>query len=349
MNLIKFSVIIFSSIFLISCGNYRNVSYYNDPIYGRPDNNSITQQSNNQSYYKNYFDSKSNEFKNKLSSINDSINTNQTDNKNSIKKPWGSNVTKTDIYFVDNFSWNNGFYSHFNNFYPYRNHLYRPYSYYGYGNFGFYNNYYNPFFYDPMIPFYDYYSPYRFYGFGFRPGLGYYNGYYNYRYNNYGYSNLSRSDYLSNNNYYPNRVLMADNRGSKNYTYNRNSKSESNSDKTSNSGKSNTSNNSSLIRRLNMGRTYFAPQYPSSRNSYNDPNLNQKNNLKADADSKNKRNQIPNYNNYNSKNYSSRSYPSNNYNYNSNSSNYSGRSSYSSGSSSRSSGSSRSSSSGRRN
>ena len=70
--------------------------------------------------------------------------------------------------------WNNGFYSHFNNFYTHRNHLYRPYSYYGYGNFGFYNNYYNPFFYDPMIPFYDYYSPYRFYGFGFRPGLGYY-------------------------------------------------------------------------------------------------------------------------------------------------------------------------------
>jgi len=353
INICKKIFLLFLFSYIISCGNYRSVSFYdNDPIYGASDKISNLQKVKTNSVYKNYFNLKSKEYiipdkKDEFdSSYNDSIADNTFDYQNqySVKDPLGTNVKKTEVFIINN---NPSGYIPYNYSVPF-NYNFRynsfPYSYYndfGYYNYRF-NNFYDPFYFNFHNPYII--NPYGYSGYGFAS-------------NYYGYNNHYMNPYFSNRNenyYSGNRVRVSDNRGSKNYR-SLNKKNELNNLNTREDSKSQTSNNlnknnKSITKRINVGRTYIIPKIPSFQNEYNSIRAN-----RAQSSAKNiesnprKKNQIPYYSKSNSTNYYSKRYPSSNKYSNSNN-NYSSRSSNSnSANSSRSSGSSRSSSSGRRN
>ena len=342
--IIRFFTISIGVSLLFSCGNYRYSSYYdNDPIYSSVDkkNNSSVG-----SVYKDYFNDKSKEFYQKDSII---------ENSTSPKGPWGSDLSRTNIYMYGGYG--NPYYRYNFNFHsPYYNY-YRPFGFYGYRS---YSNHifhgYNPFYYYPSYYYFNPLYPYSYYN----------NLYYPYPYRSSGY--VSR-------NY--NRSYMSDNRDSKSYG-NQNQRNNSISSK-----ESRTNNvefrNSSIINRLNFGRSYVIPLVPDltkngsviqSNNQINgantigrqNPNMQQKN-IRYQTRSRNPyysnvapHSSVPSppsNNGRNSYNYSNQNYNSNNNysrSYNSGSSNYSRGSNYSSSSRSSSSRStsSRSSSSGRR-
>ncbi|MDG2396439.1 MAG: hypothetical protein P8M03_02150 [Flavobacteriaceae bacterium] len=241
------------SLFIVfSCGNYRIASFYdNDPIYNSYSDNSSNP---NNSVYKKYFNdlsNQNNQSKNGDIESNDSIidRSIQSKGKYSVNGPWGSNISKTEIYLYNN-PW-----SYYGS--PYRsnwyNSYYSPFGYNYYNSYNWYGSYYSPFgysyYYPGYNPFFYSYSPYG-YSYYNHPFYGYYNHYYQYGYYN-------NSPYVSYNNS-QNRILMSDRRGSKSYS----DSSQRNGSKQNVESKENpnSNNNSSIISRLNFGRGI--PTYP---------------------------------------------------------------------------------------
>ena len=166
-------------IFLISCGPLNTINTNNnDGIYVSNDDFS----NNNSSFYKNYFEQKSNEL-GINSSVNDTIVTdinNYSSNTNisysNSNGSWGDNPSSVNIIFRDRYVYSPYMYNYdygynwYNNYYPY----YNPYSYwnwnrinhspwgfnfpgygYGYGytnryGYGMWNNWWHPYYNYPM-------------------------------------------------------------------------------------------------------------------------------------------------------------------------------------------------------
>lgn len=192
-----FILILSFSMVMVSCGSYKNSSYYDrDGIYGSEENENKTSDKNVDKY-KEYFGSlrEKNEQEQvftdveNYTSIQDTLNS-KSEKPNTNYSGWGDNHQPINVtIYENNWGWNNfGYNSHWNYGWNWNlgwnswygpsigygwgwNNWYGPsYGYYGWG----YNNYYNP-----------YYGYYDYYG---------YNGYYgNPRYYSYSYGIRGRS------------------------------------------------------------------------------------------------------------------------------------------------------------
>ena len=115
----RFLQLLFVPMVLISCGSYKNSSYYDrDGIYGNDDRQVSSNNSQNSNQYKDYFSSRidQNDTLTSFTDVDkyDNANNNQNSNAQSYSTGnagWGSNAGNVTVNVYDNsFGWNTGWY-----------------------------------------------------------------------------------------------------------------------------------------------------------------------------------------------------------------------------------------------